>query len=871
MDQTEFRRLKNIFEAALDVAEEEREAFLDQACGKDSALREAVAEMLIADAADSPVDQPAIVEPKPQIDGYQLGPVIGEGGMSTVFEAVRLDEAVRHRVAIKMLHAHLSDSVSRSRFEQERAFLAQLSHPCIAGLIDGGSDANERPYLVMEYIEGQPITAYCQAENLPVIERLRLFQDVCAAVHHAHANLIVHRDIKPSNVLVTSDGYVKLLDFGIAKLMDEQADASSTRIMTPQYASPEQIRGEAVSTASDVYALGVLLYEILTDQPPYKLNDCTPAQIEQRVCHTPTRPPSKLLASHGHQQRSKSLRGDLDTVVLKAMQQDPERRYGSAAQLAEDIVRYLNNQPISARPDQLSYRLRKLVDRHKVAAALAGGLLVALVLFTAIMVWQVQQTRNALATAEQERAAANEVVDYLVSVFELADPTGTRMSLVTLEEVLERGARRAELTDTASPLLKARLLTAMGRVYVNLGDYTRAHDLLDQVQSSALDETLQAEHLAAMALALRGQGDYAEARAVVQDAIARAGKELGPNSAQTLKYRFYDALLARDQGQYRDALELLEALVPQQTQVLGSSNTDVGLSIMQLGAAHWLTGDMETAAIFYQDALQVLRSTLSPNHPHLASALSGMSILSHRQGRFEEGAEYGIEALNIQRKAFGPTHPYVARSESNLGALYLDAGDLDLAQQHLGRALAIQQDQADPPVAAMANTLNNLGLIGLRSQQYQDAMENFGQAIELASKVYGEAHPQLASFLDNRGLAALRSGDPKSAEAMFQRGLEIRLKQLGKEHPHTAYSHSHMAELFSTRGQYESAVAELEQAMEIRLNKFGPDHHLTETSRANLVLALAHAGRCDAAGVLAKDSPNPKVASTLETICISEP
>ena len=476
-----FRRVDTIFDAALDLPPDEQTAFIDRECGDDEALRAEVLELVRAyHQADSLLDAPAARVAAPLLDASAAlaGPVperigafrvvreIGRGGMGRVFLGERADGEFEQRVAIKLIQ-HGTPGVLR-RFIEERRILALLEHPGIARLVDGGLTPSGLPYFAMELVEGEPIDRYCERRGLTLDQRLELFGRVCEAVAYAHRRLVIHRDLKPSNILVTADGQVKLLDFGIAKLLGP-APADETRTflsaMTPEFAAPEQIRGAAVSTATDVYALGVLLYLLLTGERPYDLRGKSPAEIERIVCDDPPPRPSTQAPAR----RRRALRGDLDLIVMTALQKAERRRYQSPAALAEDLERFRRGEAILARPDSAGYRLGKFVGRHRVAVGLPA-------LLVAALAGAAGREGVLRGRAEAEARKAREVEQFLVGVFDVADPNGLETpdgGSVTARELLDRGARRIDSSLAGQPEVQAELRSVLGRVYTNLGLYDR--------------------------------------------------------------------------------------------------------------------------------------------------------------------------------------------------------------------------------------------------------------------------------------------------------------------------------------------------------------------------------------------------------------
>ena len=481
-----WRRVKEIFDAAADLGPSERGALLDKSCDDDTALRREVESLLHSDAsADGFIESPVAEVPRDMIDrdgeekfaiGRQFGAYkilreIGRGGLGSVYLAARADEQYEKQVAIKLVRRGLDTEDILRRFRNERQILAQLDHPNIARLIDGGTTDQGLPYFVMEYVEGETILAYCDARNLATAERLKLFRKVCAAVTYAHQNLVIHRDLKPSNILVGSDGEPKLLDFGIAKVLSAETNESFTltmpalRVMTPEYSSPEQINGGNITTTSDVYSLGVLLFELLTGEQPYCLKSRTPDAIAHAVTAQEPTPPSTAISRDQKSQvrNLKSLRGDLDNIVLMAMRKEPARRYASVAQLSEDIRRHLEGLPVIARKDTVGYRTVKFVRRNKIGVVAAALILCALIAGIVSTAWQarraVMQARIAAEQrdrAEKQAAKAGRVTTFLQNVLGFSDPSWAssnpnRKRDATISEALIEAQHRAEKELLTNP------------------------------------------------------------------------------------------------------------------------------------------------------------------------------------------------------------------------------------------------------------------------------------------------------------------------------------------------------------------------------------------------------------------------------------
>jgi eukaryotic-like serine/threonine-protein kinase len=493
-----WRELDSLFQRASELDRSGRRAFVDEACFDDQELRTAIGRLL--EHADrtltnlkTPVDETAreVTLTGRRIGSYVLLRVLGEGGMGTVFLAARADENYAQIVAIKLIHAAFWQSESiLQRFRAERQILANLNHPNIARLLDGGMTPEGSPYLMMEFLDGTPIDEYCRRKGLSIKDKLQIFQRLCSAVEYAHKNLVVHRDIKPANVLVTEEGIPKLLDFGIAKLLDSgdglnglAITRSTERLMTPEYASPEQLRGGSITTATDVYGLGVLSYELLAGTHPFADQRWNAVQMAHQICEVDPRPPSaaRLCTPNAapHQDRRK-LKGDLDQIVLMAMRKEPQRRYSSAAQMAADVAAYLNGYPVIARHNSRAYRARKFVRRHKLAVLTAMLLILTLTSFSVGMGVLKQRAYRERLRAEQDRLMAEHASAFLAEMFRAATPEEARGRTVTARELLDRGASRVDKELGSEPKVQASLLYSIADAYSRLGVYDQAKNLAER-------------------------------------------------------------------------------------------------------------------------------------------------------------------------------------------------------------------------------------------------------------------------------------------------------------------------------------------------------------------------------------------------------
>ena len=491
-------RVAKIVERALDIDEKARASLIADLCGPDTGLREEVASLLaFQDKATDFIEKPAYqfaaeaivdldageLKAGELIGDYEIVSLIGEGGMGEVYLAE--DAKLGRKVAIKLLKFGLASAHILRRFQQEERILAGLTHPNIARLYGGAVTANGLPYFVMEYVDGPRLDDYCRDHQLSIPQQLELFRKICAAVSYAHQHLVIHRDIKPANIRMTTDGEPKLLDFGIAKLLDPEANVPDmtmtfAAVMTPQYASPEQAHGEAMTTASDVYSLGVVLYELLTGQKPYKIDSRTPGAVARAIAEQEPTKPSTAIAKRGDNSKveirnSKFLKGDLDNIVLKALRKEPERRYGSVGQFSDDIRRYLEGRPVIARKDTLGYRTSKFVRRNKITVAAAALVLLAIISALIVSLWEARNAARQRDLAQQEKLRGEQINDFLQSILAAASPEEKGKDATVLE-VLQDATQRIDAEFAKQPDLKAQALLTIGSTYNSLGNIVEAEE-----------------------------------------------------------------------------------------------------------------------------------------------------------------------------------------------------------------------------------------------------------------------------------------------------------------------------------------------------------------------------------------------------------
>jgi serine/threonine protein kinase/tetratricopeptide (TPR) repeat protein len=808
------------------------------------------------------------------MEGDRIGPyrilrTLGVGGMGEVYLAERADAEFEQQVAIKVVHGSLRGV--QSRLKIERQILAQLDHPNIAHLLDGGSLPDGTAYIVMEYVDGVPIDVYCDSNRLDIVARLRLFQTVCAAVHYAHQNLIVHRDLKPSNILVTAAGVPKLLDFGIAKLLDEHQARHHTlavtladiRLMTPDHASPEQVRGQAITTASDIYVLGVLLYKLLTGTGPFFIASMRLTDIERAICEKDPPLPSHAIAmatamddsveprsvtdarSTSANRLRRTLRGDLDNIVIMAMRKEPERRYSSSQQMAADIQRYLDGKPVIARSDTLSYRSAKFVRRHWLAVTAGAGVIFLILAFATATYMQslrvaAERDRAAAerAAADRERARAEEVSSFLVNLFKLTDPQENRGNQVTARELLDSGAKRlqAELQD--QPATKAALLSTVGAVYDSLGQYTEAQRILTEslMLQPLLHDKSRIETLLELGRSRTRAGDLGGAEEPLQEALHISQVNFGAASEESGRaiwalgqLRYQQNRLTDAKQLYHRGLNILEST--------GAPPTDVSALLDDLAQVY--AGELQWALAkqTYERALEIDRRILGDDHPRIAMRLNNLADIAQSTGDLQLAETLFRDAIRRDEKAYGDLHPETGAARGNLGLLLQREGRLTEAQPLLQSALDIELKLYGPDNYNVGYARVSLAMLLHDQGDLAAAESEFRQALAVYDKSWPGEHPYRAALLMQFARLLVDRGKPDEALALSDQSIKIWTATSPPSSPTPAQAHTIHAYALLHLGRPREAAEELAAALPVLLKARGPDDPVVRRAQSWLKAA----------------------------------
>jgi len=776
------------------------------------------------------------------IGPYRLVQRIGIGGMGEVWRAEQTTPFHR-TVALKLIKAGMDTRAVVARFETERQALALMEHPNIAKVFDAGATPEGRPYFVMEYVPGLPITKYCDKLRLTLHDRLALFTQVCEGVQHAHQKAIIHRDLKPSNVLISEvdqKPVPKIIDFGLAKATGARLGEATMYtevggvVGTPDYMSPEQADSSErnIDTRTDVYSLGVILYELLVGVLPFssRQSGATPAILEKIRQEEPALPSSRIKAlgesSHDSAQKRQEepqtlrrhLRGELDWITMKALEKERSRRYGSPSELAADIERYLNNEPVLAGPPSASYRAGKFVRRHRFGVSVAAAALLLLIAFAATMAVQPRRIAQERDRANREAAASQRVADFMVRMFKVSDPSEARGNSVTAREILDKAANEADTGLASDPVLQARLLAVMGNTYEGLGLYARAESLLArslEIRRRVLGPD-NPDTLASMndlAETIRWQGRFPEAEKLYREAWEGRQRVLGPDHPATIVSMNGVGLVLTDENRYTQAEKLLGQVLETERRTVGPSaaatlNTENSLALVLQDE-----GRLPEAEKLYRESADGFRRQFSPEHLNALRGYANLAIVLDQEGRYAESEKLQREMIEIKNRVLGPEHPYTLLSKASLAATlaheqrYSEAEKLyittiDAERRVFGpehpRTLFATSDFADALVA---------------DHRYSEAAKLREDLTRIYTRLQGPDGADTLDNLERVGILHAYQNQYAKAESIFQQALQSAQRSSNKSLLPTAwYDYACAA---AVAGHRDQAVEYLQKAADL--------------------------------------------------------
>jgi eukaryotic-like serine/threonine-protein kinase len=833
MDPKRFKQIERLRHAVLEQEEGRRTAFLRQACAGDEPLLQEV-QAVLAHEGTSSLEAPAQPEAASALDvdpacedsasdnaenpfathtiaggesapGTVIGPYhlihpIGQGGMGEVWLAEQ-KQPVRRRVAIKLIKAGMDTREVVARFESERRALALMEHPNIAKVFEAGATPQGRPYFVMEYVTGIPITEYCDKHRMTLRERLELFVQVCEGVQHAHQKAIIHRDLKPTNILVGEVGgkpVPRIIDFGVAKATSQPltADTLFTRagaiVGTPGYMSPEQAdsTGVDVDTRTDVYSLGVVLYELLVGALPLEFHKLNFDETLRRLREEEAPRPSTKLRTLGEQSGitaekrgsdpptlARQLRGDLDAIALKALEKERSRRYATPSELAADIGRYLRHEPVLAHPAGGAYRARKYIRRHRMGVAVAAGLVAVLVSFGVAQTLQLRRTMSERDRANRERDRATRVTAFMTGMFKVSDPSAARGNSITAREILDKASKEIDTGLSKDPELQAQMMQTMGDVYDNLGLYPQVQSLLTR-------------------------------------AVDIRRRVLGPQNPDTLTSMSSLGRNLMKEGRYAEAEKLDGETLDIQRRVLGSEHPDTLMSMDNLANALAGEGRYAEAEKLDRETLDIQHRVLGLEHPNTVRSTSNLAAILDYEGRYAEAEKLLRETLDIERRVLGPEHPNTLGSMVNLAGVLTDEGRYAEAEKLDREALDIQRRILGPEHPDTLRSKLYLASVLTREGRYAEAEKLLRETLDTQRRILGPEHPDTLSSMSNLAYALYYEGRYTEAEKLLRETLDIQRRVLGPERPDTAISTYQLACILARKGNGGQALSLLREAVD---------------------------------------------------------
>jgi eukaryotic-like serine/threonine-protein kinase len=847
MDSARWQKIQTLFHDAAEVPGAEQRTFLESQCAGDPALVSEVMLLLeedargsslldsdIAQVADHVLGDPAEAPlPFKEFGPYRIVRALGEGGMGFVYLAERND--LGSQVAIKILRDAWLSPARRELFAMEQRTLAQLNHPSIARLYDADTSPDGSPFFVMEYVEGVPLTLYCDKNNCSIHGRLRLFRSVCEAVLYAHQHAVIHRDLKPSNVLVKNDETVRLLDFGISKHIESLGDSakqtvSGLRLMTPAYAAPEQIRGEQVGIHSDVYSLGVILYELLAGRLPFDFSNRTPAQAEKILTQQETEKPSAVADrivrlpqdSDAAAPASKTEWADLDVLCLTAMHKDPQRRYRSVEALIRDIDHYLKGEPLEAQPDTLAYRMRKFATRNRqpvVAVAAVFTLVVGLVIFFTV---RLAIARN---TALAEAARTERIQKFMTNLFQGGDASAAPAESLRVVTLLDRGVLEAQSLN-AEPEVQADLYETLGTIYQKLGKLDQANTLLNSSLEKrkslyGSDAAQVAESMVAVGLLRDDQAQLPEAERIVREGLAMSKRHLPPNHPAVAKATAALGKVLEDRGSYDEAIKTLDEAVKLQS-AKDSATPALASSLFELANTHFYAGHYDVSESINERLLPMYRQIYGDRHPRVADILINLGAIKFDLGHYPEAEQYDRQALEIVQTWYGKDNPETASDLTLLARALVREERYDEAVDLLQQSLTIKERVYGKVHPSVASTLNELGSAALRQHKNDVAEQDFLRMVDIYRQVYGEHHYLFAVALSNLG--SVYSGQEQwlRAEKIYRQVIPIFIESQSATHINTGVARIKLGRTLLRQNRFTEAETESRAGYEILIKQMDP-------------------------------------------------
>ena len=860
MDSTRWQKIQILFHQAADLPPDQQREFLEVRCSDDPTLIPEVMNLLSEDAESSSLLDRDVAHLAEEVFGessdgappfekfgpYRIQKILGSGGMGVVYLAEREDLGTQ--VAIKILRDAWVSPARRERFNTEQRTLAQLNHPYIARLYDADTSPDGTPFFAMEYVEGVPLSQFCRTHRSTLEERLRLFREVCEAVIYAHQHAVIHRDLKPSNILVKEDGTVRLLDFGISKqieVLGESVDQTMTglRLMTPAYASPEQMRGEQVGVQTDVYSLGVVLYELLCGRLPFDLSSMTPAQAEKVLTERqPERPSASAAGSpavSGEEQAvlslSKSQWSDLDVLCLTAMHKDLRRRYGSVEALLRDIDHYLKQEPLEARPDAVGYRASKFVARNMKPLTAAAVVMLALIGIVVFFTLRLARARDA-ALAEASRT--QRIQRFTTNLFQGGDEVAGPAENLKVISLLDRGVQEAQALSS-DPEVQAQLYLTLGSIYQQLGKFDQANTLLNSALEKRKtlfgnDSRDVAECLVALGLLRDSQAQFDDAQKFVNDGLAMYRRHLPANHPAIAKTIWASARILVDRGAYDQSIPVLQEAAKLQSVARGAASPDLVATLTELANSQFYVGQYAESDALNRRVLELDRKLYGPTHPNVADVMINLANIQAQWGHYVEAEKFERDALEITQNWYGRNHPETASALTNLARTLIFEDKLGEADGMLHEALGIQERAYGKVHPRVASALNDLGKIAVRRGEFDEAESDFRRMADIYREVYHGKHYYIGVALANLGGVYMERKQYDRAEQLFRQALDEYTSTLPPGHLNVGIGRIRLGRALLREKRYPEAQTASQSGYEILMKQSAVPGSYLQLARTDL-------------------------------------
>ncbi|MDX1640458.1 MAG: serine/threonine-protein kinase [Balneolaceae bacterium] len=849
MQQKRWNQIETILDTALTLSGSERTTYINEICGTDDELIEEVYEMLRAIEESEQTNFLESVSDEnqhllqdfsrlksdtdligTQIGAFQITEQLGVGGMGTVYKAKRTDGQFSQQVAIKVLQKGIQSAGTFQRFQLEQEILASLKHANIAQLYDGGVTDDGTPYLVMEYVDGNPIDEYCNKHQYTIEQRLELFRDVCSAVQFAHANLIIHRDLKADNIYVSKDGTVKVLDFGIAKLLDPTLTEKTLletrpgqKFWTPQYAAPEQVGGSPVTIAADIYALGVLLHKLLTDTFPLSLKDKSLSEVEHIIAKKSPLSPSQSIEQSQHSQKTaqvrqttpaalqKKLDGDLDAMVLKAIRKEPEYRYDSAGQFIEDLDRLKNGLPLLAQRDTVSYRLQKFIKRYRVGVASGAVFFLLIIAFSVTLVLQQRTTIRERDRAQQEAEKARQIATFVTNLFHTSNPENEEGNALTALDMLDRGTQQLREDMGSYQEVQATLFQTIGDAYASLGHPEQARPLLEEAVAMRRNQSPGSSELAEaileLALLESQESNSNKVIELLEEALQLQINHYGVQHDKVAEIHNSLGIELNRLGDVDRAINHYRAAINIRKKLLqGEPDADLAANLFNLATLLRESGNLEEAESLYRESLDMVTTALGTDHIFVAYAMGGVAKSLMDQNKHEEALSFLNKAFAILSSKLGTEHPQIATAYYEIAEVHRAMLKMDIAKDYYNKALKLRQKILAPDHPDLATSYFGLGMTLLENEQPDSAWTHIYQAVNIWEDSLPEGHWHTATGYGSLGVVLMDKGDYQGAEPYLLKSYTQLKDQLDDSSSYVKKARQYLAELYEAWEKPEQAA-----------------------------------------------------------------